>query len=99
MSTDDIDILIGAYDNAIRYLDSLIGEIIGILKINNHYENTMIIILSDHGDNIGDHGLMFHYWCLYDTLIKIPLLIKYPSVMMMKGKGKQSSSIRQNPVK
>lgn len=86
MSTDDIDIMIGAYDNAIRYLDTLIGEIIGLLKTNKHYEDTMIIILSDHGDNIGDHGLMFHYWCLYDTLIKIPLLIKYPSVIEMKGK-------------
>jgi arylsulfatase A-like enzyme len=78
MTSEDFRILTAAYDNAISYVDHLIAKIIRTLKQLGKYDDTMIIVLSDHGDNIGDHGLMFHYWCLYDTLIKIPLLIKYP---------------------
>ena len=89
LSDDDFNILIGAYDNAIRYLDTLISKIVDLLKANRRYDDTMIIILSDHGDNIGDHGLMFHYWCLYDTLIRIPLVIKYPKTIGIKGKMSQ----------
>jgi arylsulfatase A-like enzyme len=85
MNADDFDLLIGAYDNAIRYLDALVAQIIHQLKKYRYYDDTMIILLSDHGDNIGDHGLMFHYWCLYDTLIKIPLMIKYPRITAPTG--------------
>ena len=85
MTTDDFRILEGAYDNAIRYVDALTGKIIDLLKKKGLYGNTLIVILSDHGDNIGDHDLMFHYWCLYDTLIKIPLLVKFPQQADLHG--------------
>lgn len=86
MSLEDFRILVGAYDNSIRYLDYLMEEIVRRLKRYQVYDNTLLIILSDHGDNIGDHGLMFHYWCLYDTLIKIPLIMKFPDGWGIKGR-------------
>lgn len=86
MNEEDFRILQDAYDNSILYADYLISKIINLLKKYNLYDNTMIIILSDHGDNIGDHGLMFHYFCLYDTLIKIPVIIKYPAVLRLTGR-------------
>ena len=86
MSSKDFRILSDAYDNSIRYCDHLIGKIITLLKNLRLYDNTLIIIISDHGDNIGDHALMFHYFCLYDTLIKIPFLVKYPSHIGLKGR-------------
>jgi arylsulfatase A-like enzyme len=48
----------------------------------------MLIITSDHGDNIGEHNMMFHWWCLYDTLIKVPLIIKYPKDINLAGEEK-----------
>ena len=57
-----------------------------ILEKHKLLDDTIIIILSDHGDNIGDHGLMFHYFSLYDTLIKIPLFVKYPAGHYIKGR-------------
>ncbi|MDH3602991.1 MAG: sulfatase-like hydrolase/transferase, partial [Candidatus Tectomicrobia bacterium] len=39
---------------------------------------TILIITSDHGENIGDHGLMSHAYSLHDTLIRVPLIIRYP---------------------
>jgi arylsulfatase A-like enzyme len=78
MTEDDFDILKGAYDTAIRYSDFITYKIIEMLKRNKTYDNTIIIILSDHGESLGEHSLMFHIWSLYDNLIKVPLLIKYP---------------------
>ena len=86
MTSQDFKILMGAYDNAICYSDYLIKKIVYLLKKYQIFDDTMIVILSDHGDNIGEHGLMSHYWCLYDTLIKIPLVIKFPAAARMRGR-------------
>ncbi len=86
MTDDDFRILMSAYDNSIYYVDRLIRRIAGLLRKHGIYDDTLLIVLSDHGDNIGDHGLMFHYFCLYDTLIKIPLLIKYPDTTGVRGR-------------
>ena len=89
MTPQDFDILRSAYDNSICYVDHLIGKIVRLLQTNGVYDNTLIIVLADHGDNIGDHGLMFHYSCLYDTLIKIPLLVKFPAHIGLTGRISQ----------
>ncbi|MFX0195068.1 MAG: sulfatase [Candidatus Hodarchaeota archaeon] len=86
MTLEDFHILVSAYDNSILYIDYLMGGIVSLLKKNRAYDNTLLIVLSDHGDNIGDHGLMFHYWCLYDTLIRIPLLVKFPFHVGLAGR-------------
>ena len=89
MTSEDFRILVSCYDNSIRYVDHLIGKIVRLLQTNGVYDNTLIIVLADHGDNIGDHGLMFHYSCLYDTLIKIPLLVKFPADINLTGRISQ----------
>lgn len=86
MTSDDFRILESAYDNSINYADHLIGKVVGSLKRQGVYDDTLLVILADHGDNIGDHGLMFHYFCLYDTLIKIPLIVKFPVSIGLTGK-------------
>ena len=63
MSQSDLKILTKSYDSSIIYLDYLIKRITNLLRNHSDYDNTLIAILSDHGENIGDHGLMFHYWC------------------------------------
>jgi arylsulfatase A-like enzyme len=40
----------------------------------------VLIVTSDHGENIGDHGLMSHAYSLHDTLIRVPLIMRYPEV-------------------
>ncbi len=86
MEADDFSTLQSIYDNAIRYTDGLIKNIVRLLKQHRVYDNTWLIILSDHGDNLGEHGLLFHYFCLYDELIKIPLLMKYPAGVKVTGR-------------
>jgi arylsulfatase A-like enzyme len=86
MTSKDFQILQSAYDNSIHYADYLIGKIVLSLQKHSVFDNTLIIVLADHGDNIGDHGLMFHYFCLYDTLIKIPLVVKFPANVGVTGR-------------
>ena len=77
MSEEEWSIIEAWYDGAVRYLDDLIGELMEFLKSKEAYEDTMVIVLSDHGDNFGDHGgLTSHIFSLYDTLLHVPLVIK-----------------------
>jgi arylsulfatase A-like enzyme len=66
------------YDGEITYLDELLGHLFGFLQAEDLLEDTLILLLADHGENFGDHGLMYHQFCLYDSLIRIPMIWHYP---------------------
>jgi arylsulfatase A-like enzyme len=73
------DHLISQYDGGIAYLDSNLGRLFSELKRRALYDNSLIIVTSDHGEAFGLHGLMGHAGIsVYQNLIRIPLLIKYP---------------------
>jgi arylsulfatase A-like enzyme len=78
MDEKGFDVLRALYDAEIAYLDAKLGELFSYLGQQNLLNQTLIIVTADHGENIGDHGLMGHKWCLYDTLLQIPLIIRYP---------------------
>ena len=61
------------------YLDSYLHRLFQTLKRLNIYDNSMIIITSDHGESFGNHGIMTHGFSLYEEEIRVPLIIKYPS--------------------
>jgi len=84
----DFSILEALYNGAINYLDERIHEIYSFLEREQLLSDTMLIITSDHGNNIGEHNMMFHCWCLYDTLIRIPLIIRYPNDINLCGEEK-----------
>ncbi|MDE1856698.1 MAG: sulfatase-like hydrolase/transferase [Candidatus Micrarchaeota archaeon] len=54
------------------------GELIGTLRSRGVYDDTMVIITSDHGQAFNEHGFMYHGTYLYDEIVRIPLIIKYP---------------------
>ena len=76
MNKKNFDILEALYNGSIRYLDYIIQDILNFLE--NDLDNSIVIITSDHGENIGDHHLMGHYYGLQETLIHIPLIMKLP---------------------
>lgn len=76
----DFMILNALYDAEIKYLDHKVGELFDFIKNLNIIDNTIFIITSDHGENIGEHGLMDHQFSVHNTLLKIPLIIRYPSL-------------------
>ena len=75
MTDRDFEILRALYRAEIAYLDRRIGELREMLEAHGEWENTVFVVTGDHGENIGDHGLMDHQYCLYDTLLHVPLVI------------------------
>jgi arylsulfatase A-like enzyme len=78
MSENDFDILKSVYNSQISYLDFVIHDLTEFFKSTGILDQSLLIITSDHGDMIGEHQLMHHSYCLYEELIKIPLIFKLP---------------------
>lgn len=70
--------MINAYDDEILFGDKMIGNLIQILKKNNMYANSIIIITSDHGEEFFEHGRRGHGVSLYQEQLKVPLIIHLP---------------------
>ena len=77
--------LLARYDGEIAYLDYQMGVLFEKLKDLGIYDTTMIIITSDHGEFFGEHDLWYHSHELYEEVLKIPLIIKFPSSHSRKG--------------
>jgi choline-sulfatase len=64
------------YDGEIAYADEIVGRLIHYLKTHQLYDRSTIVLLSDHGEGLGDHGEQEHGLFLYDEAIRVPLIIK-----------------------
>ncbi|WP_331234299.1 sulfatase [Natronorarus salvus] len=79
MGEREFDILRGLYRAELAYLGERIDELRTSLEAAGEWEDTVFVVTGDHGENIGDHGLMDHQYCLYDTLLHVPLFVHGPS--------------------
>jgi len=69
------------YDGEIAYADSVVGEFIGYLKKKNLYDSSIVIVVGDHGEGLGEHHENTHGIFLYDSTTHIPLIVKLPGQM------------------
>jgi arylsulfatase A-like enzyme len=67
-----------AYDEGIRHVDDRLGRLFEELKQRGLYDNTLIIVTADHGEEFLEHGLLGHGESLYDEVIRVPLIVKFP---------------------
>lgn len=67
------------YDGEIAYADHELGRLIAWLKQNRLYDGTAIVLLSDHGESLGDHGEKEHGFFIYNATVHIPLIVKPPA--------------------
>jgi len=72
------------YNAELTYLDFHLSRLINFLKNNGLYDNSLIIITSDHGEALGEHDNLTHGFTLYQEELWVPLLIKYPSIFKQK---------------
>jgi arylsulfatase A-like enzyme len=63
------------YDDSIFYMDRQLGSLIDELDRRGALAETLVIVASDHGEHLGDHGLFFHGGSLYRQLVQVPLLM------------------------
>ena len=66
------------YDGEIAYADEIVGGLFDALRARGLYDEALIILLSDHGEGLGDHGEQEHGIFLYDEAIHVPLVMKLP---------------------
>jgi arylsulfatase A-like enzyme/cytochrome c-type biogenesis protein CcmH/NrfG len=71
---------IGAYDAAISSSDAQVGRLLDALEKNNRRGNTLIIVVGDHGEMLGEHGEQTHGFFVYDAAVHIPLILSGPQV-------------------
>lgn len=66
------------YDQEIANNDHSFGMLVEWLKAHQLYENTLILVVSDHGEEFLEHGYVGHLNSLYQELLHVPMLIKFP---------------------
>ena len=75
LSERDLALLRALYRGEITYFDEQLAALRTALRAAGEWENTVLVVTADHGENVGDHGLMDHQYCLYDTLVHVPLVV------------------------
>jgi len=91
------DALVRLYDGQIYYLDNEVGRIADALDRLNLSYNTILIILSDHGELFGEHGVWGHERTLYNELLHVPLIIRCPALVKGGVRVSEPVSLRELP--
>jgi arylsulfatase A-like enzyme len=77
----DQEAFAAVYDAALRDLDTATGRLVAALREAGDLDDTVVIVTSDHGENLGDHGMYDHRWDLHRPLVHVPLVIRFPRAM------------------
>lgn len=86
----ELEALRGLYRAELAYLDERIEDLYALFDDAGLLDETLFIVTGDHGENIGDHGLMDHQYSLHETLLHVPLIFS--------GPGFDSGSRVESPV-
>ena len=89
----DKDYVIAQYDGAIAYMDACIQSIFEALESMGLMDDTIIALNGDHGETLYDHELWFDHHGIYDNVLYVPLIIRYPSKL---PRGKRVGGYNQH---
>ncbi len=93
LSPDELTRLVELYDEDVAFADSQFGRFIDALKAEGLYEDALIILVSDHGEEFDDHGRWRHGKTLYGEQLHVPLIIKWSQG---KGAGRRIHNLAQH---
>lgn len=77
LSHEDYRILNDLYDAEVAWADALVGRLVDELERVKLAEDTILIVTSDHGEHLGEHGKIDHVSTMYDPALHVPLVIRY----------------------
>jgi arylsulfatase A-like enzyme len=69
-----------AYDGEIAATDAQIGRLLSALESTGQLDSTLVVLVGDHGESLGEHGELQHGFFVYDAAVHIPLIIAGPGV-------------------
>ncbi|MGD9213359.1 MAG: sulfatase [Desulfobacteraceae bacterium] len=77
----DPDYVVAMYDQEIRHVDDGVGELLSVLDDLGLTENTLVVLVADHGESMTEHGIFFAHHGLYDPVIRIPCIFRMPGTL------------------
>ena len=80
-SPADAHRILGLYYGEVSFADTHIGRAIDSLKRAGSLDNTMVILTADHGESMGEEGKWSHPYILHDSVLRVPLIIRYPRMV------------------
>jgi len=78
ISEDEFAAMNALYDGEISYQDTRLGALVEGLRMRGILDDTVVAIVSDHGEQLGEHGLLEHKMTLYDENVRVPLVLRHP---------------------
>ncbi len=81
LPAEDILYLQGLYDAEIRYTDDRIGRLLQELRNKGLYDNTLTVVISDHGEEFWEHGSCGHGATLYEECVMVPWVMRLPGTL------------------
>jgi arylsulfatase A-like enzyme len=66
------------YGGDVISTDQLLGDLVTTLQRMDLYDDAVVIVTSDHGENLGDHDLLAHQFSVHETLLEVPLILRFP---------------------
>lgn len=79
MTPDQIRAVEAVYDASLRDLDDATGDLLDDLRARGILDDTVVIVVADHGELLGEHRAFEHRWAVWDPLLHVPLLVRYPA--------------------
>ena len=67
-----------AYDGAVHAADRATAEILGLLRTDGLLEGAFVAVCGDHGENLGEHGELNHIMSVYEPVLHVPLVLRWP---------------------
>jgi arylsulfatase A-like enzyme len=77
-SAENIRRFADAYDDGIAYMDEQMGALLDALNAKGILDKTLVVITADHGEQLGEHGFLYHGNTLYRPSLTVPLLLRLP---------------------
>jgi arylsulfatase A-like enzyme len=74
----DVDHFVDLYDAALNDADEMVGRLLATLRETGELDQTIVVVLSDHGEEFFDHGALSHGRTLYDEMLRVPLIVRVP---------------------
>ena len=74
----DLNHIVSLYDGNLRMGDDAVGQVLETLRRRDRWDQTMVIVLSDHGEAFEEHGRMGHNTTVYDEMLEIPFILRLP---------------------
>jgi len=70
---------IARYEENVRFADHLVGRLVDELRRAGRYDDALIIVTADHGEAFYEHGIFLHNQLLFEELVRVPLVVKWPA--------------------